>query len=508
MDAQGPALYVFAHNDDELSAFLRLRDDVRQGREVHVAWLTESLFRARPGERPRESTRAMALLGVPAERLHFLGASLGVTGNGTLLVRIAEVIERLTALVHELAPVTIATTAFEGGHVEHDAAHVAAVLAARRAGSTARLVEVPWYNGYRSRTIAFFRPLPGAGPHESDRVGIAELKLFWRLVRCYPSQAPQLWPGLGGALAAVARRSGRCRRGATSSARTPVGCSTSASSAGFAADGSRGGSSRCSAGRSDSASRIFAGSWPASRERSHRARREPRSRVDRTVAASQLLGREPELARREPVLREPGEAVRVVAAEKEVEEERAQARRPAVGGGHDEADPLRTGRQDGARVEHLKRAQQRIGLDRARQRPERGHEQAAEREAERHGMAGGRVDGAHAPIVEMELADRIAGAQHGAVGEAARGAAIDAPVDGQHRPHALRAPVAEVEPVVDVERRHEHRPEQRLGHDAGDRACLPSGHRASSHSPQRPPGPSVSAGPGVARGPAGLEVIS
>ncbi len=206
MDAQGPALYVFAHNDDELSAFLRLRDDVRQGREVHVAWLTESLFRARPGERPRESTRAMALLGVPAERLHFLGASLGVTGNGTLLVRIADVIERLTALVHELAPGTIATTAFEGGHVEHDAAHVAAVLAARRAGSTARLVEVPWYNGYRSRTIAFFRPLPGAGPHESDRVGIAELKLFWRLVRCYPSQAPQLWPGLGGALAALARR--------------------------------------------------------------------------------------------------------------------------------------------------------------------------------------------------------------------------------------------------------------------------------------------------------------
>src|SRR5579884_1395919 len=115
MDAQGPALYVFAHNDDELSAFLRLREDVRQGREVHVAWLTESLFRARPGERPRESTRAMALLGVPAERLHFLGASLGVTGNGTLLVRIADVIERLTALVHELAPGTIATTAIAAG---------------------------------------------------------------------------------------------------------------------------------------------------------------------------------------------------------------------------------------------------------------------------------------------------------------------------------------------------------------------------------------------------------
>src|SRR5579885_3019157 len=170
MDARGPALYVFAHNDDELSAFLRLREDVRQGREVHVAWLTESLFRARPGERPRESTRAMALLGVPAERLRFLGASLGVTGDGTLLVRVAE------------------------------------VLAAGRAGSTARLVEVPWYNGYRSRTIAFSRPLAGDGPHESDRVGIAELKLFWRLVRCYPSQAPQLWPGLGGALAALARR--------------------------------------------------------------------------------------------------------------------------------------------------------------------------------------------------------------------------------------------------------------------------------------------------------------
>jgi len=202
----GPSLYVFAHNDDELSAFLRLREDVRRGRDVHVAWLTESLFLARPGQRPRESARAMALLGVPPTKLHFFGEALGTTGNGALLLQVAAAVERLAALVRRLAPSTITTTAFEGGHVEHDAAHVVAVLAARCTGGGARVVEVPWYNGYRSRTIAFFRPLPGAGPHQADRVGLAELRLFWRLVSCYRSQAAQLWPGLCGALAGLVRR--------------------------------------------------------------------------------------------------------------------------------------------------------------------------------------------------------------------------------------------------------------------------------------------------------------
>ena len=89
------SLYVFAHNDDELSAFVPLRDDVREGREVYVVWLTESLFLARPGERPGESERAMALLGVPRAQLHFWGEALGATGNGTLLLRLAAAVERL-----------------------------------------------------------------------------------------------------------------------------------------------------------------------------------------------------------------------------------------------------------------------------------------------------------------------------------------------------------------------------------------------------------------------------
>lgn len=199
------SLYVFAHNDDELSAFVPLRDDVREGREVYVVWLTESLFLARPGERPGESERAMALLGVPRAQLHFWGEALGATGNGTLLLRLAAAVERLAGFVRELAPATIVTTAYEGGHIEHDAAHVAAVLAARHAHSGAVLREVPWYNGYRSRTVSFFRTLPGGPPPRHDRVGPAELRLLWRLVRCYPSQAVQLHAGLCRAIVRLVR---------------------------------------------------------------------------------------------------------------------------------------------------------------------------------------------------------------------------------------------------------------------------------------------------------------
>jgi N-acetylglucosamine malate deacetylase 1 len=199
------SLYVFAHNDDELSAFVPLRDDVRAGREVHVAWLTESLFLAHPGERPGESERAMALLGVPHAHLHFWGEALGATGNGALLLHLAAAVERLAELVRELAPATIVTTAYEGGHIEHDAAHVATVLAARQAGSCAELREVAWYNGYRSRTVSFFRTLPGGPPPRHHRVGPAELRLLWQLLRCYPSQAVQLYAGLGRALGRLVR---------------------------------------------------------------------------------------------------------------------------------------------------------------------------------------------------------------------------------------------------------------------------------------------------------------
>jgi LmbE family N-acetylglucosaminyl deacetylase len=204
-ERDGPSLYVFAHNDDELSAFLRLRADVRRGCEVHVVWLTESLFLARPGQRPRESEGAMRLLGVPGEQLHFWGSALGTTGNGSLLVRLGAAVERLTALIRDLGPTTIATTAFEGGHVEHDAAHAAAVLAARRAESRAALVETAWYTGYRSRTIAFFRPPPAPTASHTDWVGAAEVRLLWRLLRCYPSQAVQLHAGFGRAIVRLLR---------------------------------------------------------------------------------------------------------------------------------------------------------------------------------------------------------------------------------------------------------------------------------------------------------------
>src|SRR6185436_745815 len=121
--------------------------------------------------RNRESIKALRTLGVTDVR--FLGDDID---DGFLVEQLGEAYQRLSAIDADV----VYCLAFEGGHQDHDASHLAAaVLAARR--------NVPCYelSLYRS-TRHFFRVFDGTG--ERRRITLSESARALRLVACYPSQ--------------------------------------------------------------------------------------------------------------------------------------------------------------------------------------------------------------------------------------------------------------------------------------------------------------------------------
>lgn len=133
-------VFVFAHQDDELAAASRIRLARASGDEVTCVYLTDGAIRVASEIRDAESRRVLQSLGVGDVR--FLGSRERIP-DGALpehMDRALELLDREIGHADE-----VVTLAWEGGHQDHDAAHlVAAVFAARRG---VRCVEMPLYNG-------------------------------------------------------------------------------------------------------------------------------------------------------------------------------------------------------------------------------------------------------------------------------------------------------------------------------------------------------------------------
>jgi len=154
-------LIVVAHQDDEAiiagGAMARTLD---KGGNVHVVYtadgvtrgpsLTEDAARARIARRESESLACLADLGIPGENAHFLRYENqeGLTEPPNVM----RAVDYVAELIKELEPYAILTSAFEGGHCDHDMTH----FIVSRAAETARfpferVFEAPEYNRYYLR---------------------------------------------------------------------------------------------------------------------------------------------------------------------------------------------------------------------------------------------------------------------------------------------------------------------------------------------------------------------
>jgi LmbE family N-acetylglucosaminyl deacetylase len=188
------ALFVFAHQDDEIAAAARIAFLVRSGATITCVYLTDGEGRGAPSAvRDEESRRVLSNLGVDLARVYFAGSRERIP-DGALV----EHLDRALALVesHVSEPVDeVWCLAWEGGHQDHDASHLVAVAFAARRGLRERTFELPLYRRHPLLSFQTLAPLRGGKPWTARPIGLGEAMRILALCRFYRSQRKS-WLGL------------------------------------------------------------------------------------------------------------------------------------------------------------------------------------------------------------------------------------------------------------------------------------------------------------------------
>lgn len=188
------ALFVFAHQDDEIAAAARIAHLVRAGATITCVYLTNGEGRGvRSSRRDDESRRVLQSLGVDLTRVHFAGSQERIP-DGTLVAHLDRALELLESRVPEAVD-EVWCLAWEGGHQDHDASHLVAVAFAARRGLLERTFELPLYRGHRLLQFQTLAPLRLGKPWTARHIGLREALRILVLCRFYRSQR-RTWLGL------------------------------------------------------------------------------------------------------------------------------------------------------------------------------------------------------------------------------------------------------------------------------------------------------------------------
>ena len=181
-------IFIFAHQDDEIAAASRIRFVQRRGDAVTCLYLTDGASRVLSHIRDAESRRVLARLGV--DDVRFIGSREEIA-DGSLPEHLDRALELVEGEVDEAGEVV--TLAWEGGHQDHDAAHLVAAVFARRRRVPCR--EMPLYNGHGTPGSFFRVHHPIGEGWESRRIPRREKVENALLSRFFRSQR-MTWLGL------------------------------------------------------------------------------------------------------------------------------------------------------------------------------------------------------------------------------------------------------------------------------------------------------------------------
>jgi len=213
MPAVRNTVVVLAHQDDELGMLSRIAYETARGERVWCAYLTDGASRVPAVVRDAESRAVLERAGVPPQRIGFVGTPR--IADGTLFAHTAAALASLLAWAAPIDAIDrVYAPDWEGGHVDHDAAHLVALAFARERGA-GETYAFSLYNAWR-RPRRLFRVtsfVPGSAPVLRRRLSLREALAPVAEMARYPSQR-STWLGLapGFALRAIVRREERLRR--------------------------------------------------------------------------------------------------------------------------------------------------------------------------------------------------------------------------------------------------------------------------------------------------------
>jgi LmbE family N-acetylglucosaminyl deacetylase len=192
------ALFLFAHQDDEYAAAPWILEELRDGARVACLYLTDGGSRVEPRIRDAESRNALRSLGVADAAIAFLGDGRGRIGDLRLSSRSADALDMVERWIDDtgFAPTRMYSHSYEGGHPDHDAAHVISAVVAARRGIIGDAWHFSLYNAYRCPKPFYkaLRQLPTAARSRRASITKARLKLTFLCCR-YRSQW-RTWIGL------------------------------------------------------------------------------------------------------------------------------------------------------------------------------------------------------------------------------------------------------------------------------------------------------------------------
>jgi LmbE family N-acetylglucosaminyl deacetylase len=176
------ALYVFAHEDDELDVGAKIVTDMRDGKEVYCAWVTDgSRGGAAADVREKESRAVMDFLHVPPDHLFFLGFP-----DQGAYTHLKEIIAALDKIAAGIKPTEIMSHAFEGGNIDHDSVSFVSSAIAKKYGIVH--YEFPDSNVYKGKTQIFVFLPDGKSPTLYTPLDDALYSRKMHLLKMYPSQ--------------------------------------------------------------------------------------------------------------------------------------------------------------------------------------------------------------------------------------------------------------------------------------------------------------------------------
>lgn len=189
------SLYLFAHQDDEIGVMHTLATAADRAEQAVCIYLTNGAWAGvTPARRNAESLAVLGRLGLPTADVYFLGDSLGV-GDGRLVENLDRVMDGLLALLPGITGANgvigrVVTHAWEGGHHDHDAAHLIGRVLAERLGASGASRQFALYRANASGDgLVFAALLPGHGTIETEPIPLARGARYLLLLHHYRSQA-------------------------------------------------------------------------------------------------------------------------------------------------------------------------------------------------------------------------------------------------------------------------------------------------------------------------------
>jgi hypothetical protein len=147
-------IFLFAHQDDESALFFEIQEAVKKKFNIKIIYLTQDKFNA-SSVRNAESANVLAKLGVKYESIFFVGDELKIP-DGSLPFFLLKCINKIKANI--VAPshnTNIYLHAWEGGHQDHDSAHVIGLMLAKELNLLASTYQFPLYRKSRNKFIFF-----------------------------------------------------------------------------------------------------------------------------------------------------------------------------------------------------------------------------------------------------------------------------------------------------------------------------------------------------------------